>query len=206
MNRRELIAGLGGAAAWPLIASAQQTDGMRRIGVLMDYSQADPESGSRMAAFVEGLQELGWTEGRNVRIDYRWGAGNADTIRKYAAELAALAPDVILANGSASVGALQKVTRTVPVVFASVADPVGAGFVDSLGRPGGNATGFMLLDYAISAKWLELLKDCAHGDPSGSASRSRTSVRKRAIGRYPSHGAFVRGGVATHRRARGRRH
>ena len=123
----------------------------------------DPEAQARVAAFLQGLQQLGWTDGRNVRIDYRWAADNADRIRKYAAELVALAPDVILATGSTTVGPLQQATRTVPIVFVIVADPVGAGFVDSLARPGGNATGFMLFEYGISGKWLELLKEIAPG-------------------------------------------
>ena len=123
----------------------------------------DPDGQARIAAFLQGLQQLGWTDGRNVRIDTRWGAGNADDIRKYAAELVALAPDVILASGTSTVGPLLQATRTVPIVFASVSDPVGAGFVDSLARPGGNATGFMQFEYSLSAKWLELLKQIAPG-------------------------------------------
>ena len=136
---------------------------MRRIGVLMGLSADDPEGQARLAAFLQGLQQLGWTDGRNVRIDFRWGAGDADRFRRYAAELVALAPDVILASGSPAVGPLLQATRTVPIVFAPVADPVGAGFVDSLARPGGNATGFMLFEYGIGAKWLELLKEIAPG-------------------------------------------
>ena len=154
---------LGGAAAWPLAARAQQPERMRRIGVLMGAAADDPEGQARIAAFQQGLQQLGWTDGRNVRIDYRWGAGNADDIRKYAAELVALAPDVILATGGASVAPLLQATRTVPIVFVIVADPVGAGFVDSLARPGGNATGFMQFEYSLSGKWLELLKQIAPG-------------------------------------------
>jgi ABC-type uncharacterized transport system substrate-binding protein len=135
---------------------------MRRIGVLTSGAAADdPDGQARSAAFVQGLQQLGWTDGRNMRIDYRWGAGDADNMRKYAAELVALAPDVILASGTASVAPLLQATRTVPIVFVQVTDPVGAGFVDSLARPGGNATGFLLFEYAISGKWLELLKEIA---------------------------------------------
>ena len=135
---------------------------MRRIGVLTSGAAADdPDGQVRSAAFVQGLQQLGWTDGRNIRIDYRWGAGDADNMRKYAAELVALAPDVILASGTASVAPLLQATRTVPIVFVQVTDPVGAGFVDSLAHPGGNATGFLLFEYAISAKWLELLKEIA---------------------------------------------
>ena len=162
MRRREFLGFLGGAmATWPLSARAQQPDRMRRIGVLMDQAVDDPELSPRTAAFLRGLQQLGWTDGRNVRIDTRWSAGNADLQRRYAAELVALAPDVILATASPTVTALQAATRTVPIVFAHAADPVGAGFVDSLARPGGNATGFILFEYGISAKWLELLKEVA---------------------------------------------
>ena len=144
MQRRQFITILGGAAAaWPLAARAQQGERMRRIGVLMSLAADDPEGQARLAAFLQGLQELGWTDGRNVRIDYRWGAGDADITRKYAAELVALAPDVILASGGTVVGPLLQATRTVPIVFTQIADPVGAGFVDSLARPGGNATGFI---------------------------------------------------------------
>ena len=137
---------------------------MRRIGVLQGGGDADdPRSQARIAAFLQALQQLGWTDGRNVRIDNRWPAGDADKTRKYAAELVALAPDVILAIGAASMTPLLQATRTVPIVFVAVADPVGAGFVDSLSRPGGNATGFMLFEYSLSAKWLELLKQIAPG-------------------------------------------
>jgi putative tryptophan/tyrosine transport system substrate-binding protein len=161
MRRREFLGILGGAAAWPLAVRAQQPDRMRRIGVLMDMALDDADSSPRTAAFLRGLQQLGWTDGRNVRIETRWAAGNADLQRRYAAELVALAPDVILATASPTVAALQAATRTVPIVFAHAADPVGAGFVDSLARPGGNTTGFVLFEYGISAKWLELLKEFA---------------------------------------------
>ncbi len=160
MKRRDFITLLGGAAAaWPLAARAQQPARMRRIGVLMNLAADDPESQRRMTAFVQGLQQLGWTDGRNVRIETRWGAGDADRYRGYAAELVALAPDVILAATAAVTGAVRQATRTVPIVFVQVVDPVGAGFVDSLARPGGNATGFMQYEYGISGKWLELLKE-----------------------------------------------
>ena len=162
MRRREFISLLGGAAAvWPFAARAQQGERMRRIGVLMNFAADDPEAQSRNAAFLQGLSELGWTVGRNLRIDYRWGAGDPDRYRQYAAELLALAPDVILANSSAALASLLQATRTVPIVFTTVADPVGAGYVDSLARPGGNATGFLLWEYSIAAKWLELLKEIA---------------------------------------------
>jgi putative tryptophan/tyrosine transport system substrate-binding protein len=164
MNRRELITLLGGAAvAWPVAARAQQGDRIRRIGVLMNVAADDPEAQARNASFMQELQELGWTVGRNLRIDYRWAAGDADRLRRDAAELAALAPDVVLASGTSTVGPLQQTTRTVPIVFAGVADPVGAGFVDSLARPGGNTTGFISFEYGLSGKWLELLKEIAPG-------------------------------------------
>jgi putative tryptophan/tyrosine transport system substrate-binding protein len=163
VKRREFITLLGGAAAWPLAARAQQGERMRRIGVLMNTSADDPEGQARIAAFHQGLQEWGWTLGRNARIDVRWGAVDADNGRRYAAELVALAPDVILASASAAMGALQQTTRTVPAVFVSIIDPVGAGFVESLPRPGGNATGFALFEYTLSGKWLELLKEIAPG-------------------------------------------
>jgi len=162
MRRREFITLLCGATTtWPLAARAQQPERVRRIGVLMPVSEDDPVSRERMAAFLQGLQQLGWSDGRNVRIDYRWGANDADRIRRYAAELVALAPDVILTGGTQSVAALQQATRTVPIVFGSVIDPVGAGYVESLARPGGNITGFTLFEYGISPKWLELLKQIA---------------------------------------------
>ena len=162
MNRRALISLLGGAAAtWPFAARAQQADRTRRIGVLMNLAADDPESPVRLAAFLQGLQELGWTVGRNVRIDYRWGGADTDRIRTDAAELVALAPDVILAHGSVIVRRLQQATRTVPIVFVNATDPVGGGLAASLARPGGNATGFTMFEYSISAKWLELLKQIA---------------------------------------------
>src|SRR5262245_17244474 len=162
MRRREFITLAGGAAAaWPLAARAQQAERVRRVGVLMNLTADDDEASRRVTALAQGLQQLGWTDGRNVRIDYRWGAIDADRARRYAAELVALAPDVVLAAGSSAVAALQHSTRPVPMVFVNVADPVGAGFVDSLARPGGNATGFIVFEYVISAKWLELLKEIA---------------------------------------------
>ena len=161
MKRREFITLLGGAAAWPLAVRAQQRERVRRIGVLMSLAADDPEGQARLTAFVQGLQELGWTDGRNVQIDYRWPAGDAERIRRYAAELAALAPDIILAGGGAVVPSLLQATRAIPIVFTQTPDPVGAGFVESLARPGGNVTGFMLYEYGIGAKWLELLKEIA---------------------------------------------
>jgi putative ABC transport system substrate-binding protein len=162
MRRRKLICLIGGAAvAWPLAARAQQADRMRRVGVLLNRVADDPEEQARLAAFLQRLQELGWTDGRNVWIDYRWAAADPDRSRTYAAELVALAPDVILAAGSQSVAALQQTATTVPIVFANVVDPVGAGFVARLARPGGNATGFTPFEYSLSGKWLELLKEIA---------------------------------------------
>ncbi len=162
MRRRDLITQVGGAAAaWPLAARAQQAGRMRRIGALMSFTTDDPESQARLLALAQGLQELGWTVGRNVRIDTRWGAGDAERYRRYAAELVALAPDVILAVGPSALAQLQQATRSVPIVFTAVPDPVGGGFVASLARPGGNATGFMLFEYSTSGKWPELLKEIA---------------------------------------------
>jgi putative ABC transport system substrate-binding protein len=164
MKRREFITLLaGGAAAWPFAARAQQGEQMRRIGVLMNFAVDDPESEHRVTAFVQGLGQLGWTDGRNVRIDTRWAAGDPDSFRKFSAELVALAPDVILASGATSLGPLLQATRVIPIVFVNANDPVGAGFVQSLARPGGNATGFMNIEYGQGGKWLELLKQIAPG-------------------------------------------
>ena len=164
MKRRTFITLLGGAvAAWPLAARAQQRGGMRRVGVLMHLAADDPEGQSRLAAFLQGLQEAGWAVGRNVNIDVRWAAGEADRFRKYAMELVALAPDVILTSAPPSIRAMQQATRTVPIVFVLVPDAVGTGIVDSLVRPGGNATGFMSYEYTLSGKWLELLKEITPG-------------------------------------------
>jgi len=161
-RRRGFITLLGAAAAaWPLAARAQQADRVRRIGVLMSLATDDPEGQARLAAFLKGLHEFGWSDGQNVRIDTRSGAGDADRTRRFAAELVALAPDVILAAGGQVMGPLLQVTRTVPIVFTQTPDPVGAGYVESLARPGGNATGFTQFEYSISAKWLELLKEIA---------------------------------------------
>ena len=169
LKRREFITLLGGAAVgWPLAARAQQGVRMRRIGVLTAVPSDDPEGMARIGAFLQELQQLGWTDGRNVRIDYRWGADDterirAERIRKYVAELVELAPDVVLVNGASSLRPLQEATRTVPIVFVQVTDPVGGGFIDSLARPGGNTTGFTLFEYSTSGKWMELLKEIAPG-------------------------------------------
>jgi ABC-type uncharacterized transport system substrate-binding protein len=161
MKRRAFITLLGGAAAWPLAARAQQAERMRRIGVLIPAAKDDRIFQARLAAFLRGLQELGWADGRNVRIDIQWGAGNPDLIRKHAAELVALGPDVIMAITSIAVANLRQVTRTVPIVFAVVADAVSGGYVESLARPGGNVTGFTAFEYSMGGKWLELLKEVA---------------------------------------------
>jgi putative tryptophan/tyrosine transport system substrate-binding protein len=162
MRRRDFISLIGSAAAtWPIAARAQQPGGIRRVGVLMSAVADDPEWQTRVTALRQVLQQLGWTDGGNVRIDIRWAGGNVDDSRKYAAELVALAPDVILAVGGSVVGSLLQATRTVPIVFTHTPDPVGAGFVASLARPGGNATGFTSFEYGMSGKWLELLKEIA---------------------------------------------
>jgi putative tryptophan/tyrosine transport system substrate-binding protein len=162
MKRREFMMLLSGTmATWPLAARAQQGERMRRIGVLMALGADDPQGQARFVAFVQALQELGWTDGRNVRIDTRWAAGDAERFRRYAAELVSLAPDVILASGGTGVGALLHASRTVPIVFTQTQDPVGAGYVDSLAQPGGNTTGFTNQEYGTSGKYLELLKEIA---------------------------------------------
>jgi putative tryptophan/tyrosine transport system substrate-binding protein len=165
MKRREFITLLGGAAAaWPLAARAQQGERMRRVGIFIGATAAgDADGQARIDVFRQAMELLGWTTGRNLQIEYRWGMADPAKVRKYAAELVAFAPDVILSSGTASLAQLLQETRTVPIVFANVADPVGAGFVDSLSRPGGNATGFMQFEYSLSAKWLELLKQIAPG-------------------------------------------
>ena len=164
MRRREFIKVIAGSAvAWPFAARAQQPERVRRIGVLMALPTNDPEGQAWVAAFLQGLQELGWSVGRNAIVNIRWSTGNSADTRKYAAELVALAPDVILAQGSPTVAALVQITRTVLIVFTTVVDPVGAGYVDSLARPGGNITGFTLFEYSMSGKWLQLLKEIAPG-------------------------------------------
>jgi putative tryptophan/tyrosine transport system substrate-binding protein len=164
MRRREFIAYIGSAVAWPLAAHAQQGERVRRIGALFAAAADDSEYQARMVAFVQGLRDLGWTDGRNVRIDTRWATTNADDLRRHASELVALAPDVILAaTGTSTVAPLLQATRTLPIVFVVVIDPVGAGFVASLARPGGNATGFLMFEYGLSGKWLDLLKQIAPG-------------------------------------------
>ncbi|MFZ1189604.1 MAG: ABC transporter substrate-binding protein [Pseudolabrys sp.] len=161
MKRREFISLVVGAAAWPLTAYAQQGERMRRIGILVARAEDDPEGQASVAVFVQTLQSLGWTTGRNVQIDIRWGVADAASSRRYAAEMVALAPDVILAAASAATAAVHEATRTLPIVFVNVSDPVGAGYVASLARPGSNITGFTFIEYGMSGKWLELLKEIA---------------------------------------------
>jgi len=163
MRRRDFMAGLGSAAAWPMVARAQPASKVRQIGVLTNLASDDPESLSRIGAFLQRLQELGWTDGRNVHIEYRWSAGDPGRNANNAAELVGLAPDAIVATGVPSLDPLMRATRTVPIVFVQVTDPVGAGVVESLARPGGNVTGFTNAEYGMSGKWLELLKVIAPG-------------------------------------------
>jgi putative tryptophan/tyrosine transport system substrate-binding protein len=163
MKRRNFMSLLGGAAAWPFAARAQQPEPMRRVGVLMQIAEGDAESKIQVAEFLRELRELGWVVGRNVKLDTRWAGGDSDRIRKYAAELVALAPDVVLVSGGTVVGALQQASRTVPIVFVNVTDPIGRGYVASLAEPGGNATGFTSFEFGIGGKWLELLKQIAPG-------------------------------------------
>jgi ABC-type uncharacterized transport system substrate-binding protein len=159
MRRRDFIALLGGAAAWPLAAGAQQSERVRRVGLLMPFPRDHPVAQARLAAFLDGLRHSGWTDGQNVRIDIRWAGGNPNDIRRQAGELAEAVPDIIMAFNSSAVAAARQATRTIPIIFTLVADPVGAGYVDSLAKPGGNVTGFLALEYAMSGKWLELLKE-----------------------------------------------
>jgi putative ABC transport system substrate-binding protein len=161
MNRREIVALLGSAAAWPVTARAQQRERIRRIGIITPLVADDPEAPVRIAAFLTGLEQLGWVDRRNVRFDYRWTAGDSQRRRKYAEELVALVPDVILAEGGSQVAALQSASPTVPIVFVQVVDPVGGGYVESLARPGSNATGYAQFEYSLSGKWLELLREIA---------------------------------------------
>ena len=177
MQRRDFITLLGGAAAtWPFAARAQQPEPMRRIGILTGIAGEDAQTKVRVTAFLQELQKFGWTEGRNLRIDLRGGAGNVADTRKYAIELVALAPDVILASGATPVALLLEATRTVPIVFTIVVDPMGAGFIEKLSRPGGNATGYMMFDYSLSGKWVELLKQVAPGVTQAAVLRDPSSA------------------------------
>jgi putative tryptophan/tyrosine transport system substrate-binding protein len=175
IGRRKFLATLGGAAAWPVAARAQQRERMRRVGVLMNLTPDDAEGQARLAAFLQGLQEAGWAVGRNVRIDLRWGGGDAESFRKQAAELVALSPDVVFASGIPVATPLLQATRTVPIVFAQVVDPVGAGLVANLARPGGNATGFTSPEYGFAGKWVELIKEIAPGVTRVAVLRDATS-------------------------------
>jgi len=190
VRRREFIGLLGVTAAWPLAANAQQQEGMRRIGILTGIAGEDVQTKARIAAFLQELQKLGWTEGRNFRMDIRAGAGNLATTRKYAAELVALAPDVIVGSGATPVTLLLEATHTVPIVFTIVVDPMGAGFVNKLSRPGGNATGFMTFDYSLSGKWVELLKQVAPGVTQVAVLRDTSSSA--GIGQFAVVQAFAR--------------
>ncbi len=196
MNRREFITLLGGAVvAWPLTARAQQPERMRRIGALLPFPADNAEARARMDAFLQGLALLGWTDGRNVQIDTRWATANPAEIRRHAAELVALVPDVIVAHGAPTVGPLLQATRSVPVVFPVVADPVAAGYVDNLARPGGNATGFMAYELQSGRKMAGVAQaDRAKRDPSGGFSRSRHILRHRPVRRHPDRGAVAQGG------------
>ena len=196
IGRREFITLLGGAAAtWPLAARAQQAEWMRRIGVLLPAMADDPEWQARVGAFLQALALLGWTIGRNVRIDIRWATTNAGEIRRHAAELAALAPDVILAGGATPAGPLLQATSIVPIVFTFGIDPVGAGLVDSLARPGGNATGFMSYEFSIGGKWLGVAQgDCAGPDASGGPSRCHASICNEPVCRHTGGGTVAGGG------------
>ena len=205
MKRREFITLLGGAAAWPLAARAQQRERMRRICVLMSTAVDDPQDPARLGAFAQGLQELGWTIGRNLRIDYRWGASSPDNTRKYAAELAALAPDVMLASGTIALAAVQQISHTIPVVFVNLIDPVSGGFVESLARPGGNVTGFLLFEYGISGKWLELLKEIAPRVTRVAVLRDTQGAGTGQLGAIQSAALAIGGGVSPGRRARRQR-
>jgi putative ABC transport system substrate-binding protein len=204
VRRRDFIKVIAGSAAtWPLRARAQQSEQMRRIGVLMPYAKDNPETQARITAFLQGLQKLGWTEGRNLQIEYRWGSGD---LQKAAAELLALSPDVIFANGTPVVAALQQATRSVPVVFAQVADPVSGGFVASLAKPGGNITGFAAFDYTMGAKWVELLKEIAPYVTCRSHSRPHHNGQHRGVGCDSVGSADVRIGGEPARGARRQRH
>jgi putative tryptophan/tyrosine transport system substrate-binding protein len=191
VKRREFIAGLGGAAAWPTVARAQQPERIRRVGVLVNAAADDAEYQARFGAFLQGLQQAGWTIGRNVRIDTRWAGANAADIHRHAMEFAALSPDVILATGSLAVGALKQATATVPIVFVGIIDPVGVGFIDSLG--------FLLWEYGLSAKWLELLKEIA-------PSTTRAAVlRDPAVSSGPAQFGVIQGAAQSLGRCRHKR-
>jgi ABC-type uncharacterized transport system substrate-binding protein len=198
MHRRDFIKVIAGSAAWPLTAVAQQAERMRRIGVLLPHTPDDPQGQARLAAFLQELQLLGWIVGRNVRVDTRWGAGDADRYRKHGGELVALEPDVIVANTSPIVAAVQQATSTIPVVFVNVIDPVGAGFVASLARPANNMTGFAVFEYGVSVKWLALLKEIAPGVTRAAVLRDPTTAA--GIGQL----AAIQGMAPQHALAKGK--
>ena len=204
MRRRDFIKTIvGSTVTLPFGARAQQADRMRRIGVLHGQGADNSESRARIAAFRQSLEQLGWTDGRNVRIDYRWGGGSANDTRTYAAELVALGPDVILTNGAAVLAPLLQATNSVPIVFVLVADPVGAGFIDSLARPGGNATGFTAIEYGFGGKYLELLKEIAPGTTRAAVIRDPvTSVGNRPLRSDPKRGAIGQSRGESRQRAR----
>src|SRR5271165_3904307 len=203
MNRRAFIAVFGGAAAWPLVARAQQQpERLRRVGVLEGIAKGDLEPEANLAAFRQELEQFGWKDSRNLRFDVRFGAGDAERIRKDAAELVSLAPDVVLAVGPNSVAALLDVTHTVPIVFVLVPDPVGAGFVDSQAEPGGNATGFLMFEYSLAGKWLELLKEISPRMTRVAVLRDLDNCWHRPVCCHPIGCAIIGCGPAPHRRAR----
>ena len=194
-RRREFITLLGGAAAWPIAARAQQRERIRRIGVLLPAPADDADFQAWLGAFQQTLAQSGWIIGRNIRIDVRWTEGNAEKARRYAAELVALAPDVILAHGTSTIAPLLQVTRTVPIIFPVAGDPVGAGLVDSLAHPGGNFTGFMTVEYSFAGKWLELLKQIAPGrGAGGSPAGCQSRLGNRPVCRDPGNGTVTWGG------------
>ena len=202
MRRREFLGVLGGAAAsWPFAVGAQQPERLRRIGVLMNLAE-NQQAQARISALRQALEQFGWTDHRNVQIEIRWAAGDADRYRKFAAELTALVPDVILATGTPAVEALQRATRTIPIVFVAVVDPVGAGLVANLARPGGNTTGFSLYEYGQSGKSLELLKQIAPPVTRVAVLRIRQSRRNRSVGRHPNRRAIARSRTQSGRPAR----
>src|SRR5262249_3788995 len=206
MKRREFISLIGSAAAWPLAARAQQGERVRRIGSLHDYNEFDPEGRVQVVAFREALEKLGWTDGRNALIEYRSGAADNELLRKYAAEIVAHEPDVVLTSGATITAALQRVSHSVPIVFVSVTDPVGAGLVASLARPEGNASGFTQFEFGISAKWLELLKEIAPTVTRVVVIRDPTAHRRGTIGCHPGGSAVARGRREASRPAQSRRH
>ena len=192
MRRREFLSVLGAAAAWPIVARAQQTDGLRRIGVLMGYAESDPDAQAKLAAFREGLQKLGWAEDRNIRMDTRWPIpGDKESMQRLAKELVALQPDLILSHITLTTAALLQQTRTIPIIFATVTDPVGSGFVASFPRPGGNVTGFTSIEPTLPGKWLELLKEIAPRVTRATVQSSDGAIHRRLFPETPQSRCFV---------------